>query len=371
MIKNDKKLTSYQFIILLLCSVFGIGILQLPAGLTEKVGNEAWLNLIMIEPILLLAVFFMCKAGSLYNGDSFVGASQKTFGKILGIILVIPIVILGFIAACTETEIFSMAIRIFLIDRTPNYAILIPFLFLVMFLTRGELKDILRFFQFMVPFVSILIIFIYLLAIPGSDFTRLLPVFQRSIGEYVEGMKISTFSYLGIVNILIIYPYIKNKELKKTFKQSSISVFIITAVYIITNALCITKLGVGETKWLIHPTVSLIKSAYIPGGFIERLEGVLMGLWVIIAFTTLCTIVYSIAVVISDICRFKHSKHVVTIIVPIIYFFSISVISVLDVHIINRMNDLTLGVYSIFIFPLLFILVNRIRFKKRGVNNGS
>lgn len=369
MIKNDKKLTSYQLVIYLLCAICGVGILQLPAGLTEAVGNEAWLLVILTGTVTLFAAFLICKAGSKFNGNSLVDASKKTFGKHLGIILLIPILLSSFIATCTETEIFSLAIRTFLIDQTPSYGILMPFLFLLMVITRGDLKNISRFFQFMVPFVSVVVVIIYLLAIPGSEFTNLLPVFQREPREYLSGMRMSMFSFLGIMSLMTIYPYIENREFKSTFKYSGISIGIMTIVYAVTNALCVAKLGVGETKWLIHPTVSLIKSAYIPGGFVERLEGVLMSLWVIIAFITLCVIVYSISIIISDIFDFRSNRHVSTIIVPFIYFISNSVVSILDIHIINRMSDLVFGTYTIIIFPILFLIVNKIRFGKKGTPN--
>lgn len=370
MIKNDKKLNSYQLALVIICSIFGVAILQLPAGLAETVGNEGWLVLIFVGMLVLFSIFLICKAGSLYNDEGLVGASKNTFGKILGVILIIPILTTIFVATCSVCQIFTISIRIFLIDKTPSYAILIPFLFLIMILTRGELKDILRFFQFMVPIIIIIVLAINLLTLIGADFTNLLPVFQKSPMEYLRGVQRSTFSHLGVINLLVIYPYIQKRDFKSSFKASGLSLIFVTVSYVIINALCISKLGVGETKWLIHPTLSLIKSAFIPGGFIERLEGVFMSLWVIVIFATICMAVYCISVIISDIFDFNHSKHVVTIIIPLIYVFGATVVSILDVHIINRMNDLTTGFYSLFIFPSLFLIINKIKSKKRGDKSG-
>lgn len=370
MIKNDKKLSSYQLALVIICSVFGVAILQLPAGLAETTGNEGWIVLIMVGLILLFSIFLMCKSGSLYNNQGLVGASKNTFGNVLGVVLIIPILTTIFVATCTVCQIFTISIRVFLIDRTPNYAILMPFLFLVMILTRGELKDILRFLQFMIPFIIIIILGINVLSLIGADFTNLLPVFQKSPMEYYRGIQISMFSHLGIINLLVVYPYIQKRDFKSTFKTSSLSLVCITTSYLVINALCIAKLGVAETKWLIHPTISLVKSAFVPGGFIERLEGIFMSVWVIVIFATVCIALYCTAVIISDIFNFNHSKHVVTIAIPFIYIFAISIVSILDIHIINRMNDLTTGFYSIFIFPMLFLIVNKIKSKKRGESSG-
>lgn len=366
MIRSDKKFNSYQLVVTIICSMLGVAILQLPSSLAESVGSESFIVMIGGGVAAIISTLLICSAGSIYNGKGLVDTSKDVFGKGLGVILVIPIALCIFMANVVEARIFTLTVKVFLLEKTPIAMILIPFLLIVALLARGELKHIISFFQFVLPFIIVIIVVLNILTIPGSDFSNLLPVFQRTSIEYLDGVSLTLFSFLGILSLLVIYPYLKKRDFKSTFKASLVGVATVIILYISFIVLCLAKLGVSETEWLIYPTVSLIKSAYVPGSFVERLEGILMSVWVILAFATIVITIYSLAIIIADIFKFRATKHVVTILIPLVYMASTSVFSILDMMKVSTLNNIYLGLYTMFIFPGILYIGYKIKNGRRG-----
>lgn len=366
MINDNEKFEYYQIVIIIIASMLGVSMLNLPSSLAEALGNEAWIGMIIGGLAVIVSTFLICKAGSVYNGVGLVDACRNIFGKKLGVILLLPLVIALFIGNCVEARMFSITVKIFLLEKTPMTYILIPFLLIILFLCRGELRQIVRFLQFVLPVIVLGTIIINLMTIPGTDFTNMLPLFQKDIVQYAEGFQGAIFSLLGLVTLLVFYPYLRNNKFKNGFRASLVGVLIPVGLYILITILCISKIGVGETKWIIYPTINLAKSAYIPGGFVERLEGLLMSMWVILVFTTMIITIYAMSIVIANIFKLQHPKHVVTILLPFIYLISHSTISGLDMMNISKVNDTVFGTYTMFILPALIYFVYRIKCKRRG-----
>ncbi|KMT22818.1 GerAB/ArcD/ProY family transporter [Clostridium cylindrosporum] len=366
MIKSDVEFTGYQLGVIVVTAMLGVGMFSLPSSVTEAAGNEGWISVIGGGILAVISILLICKVGSLYDSEGLVGASKNVFGKVVGIILVIPILICLYTATFAEVSIFANSIKIFLLETTPKSAVVIPFLLLVLIITRGELKHMVRFFQFTLPFIFLAVLVLYLLSLERVDITNMLPIFQRSPKDYISGSMSTIFQLLGVIILLVIYPYFKKKDFKSASKSALIAVGIVSLSYLVTTILCISKLGIGETKFLIYPTLSLIKTAYIPGTFIERLEGIMMSAWVVVVFSTVVIWIHAMAVIISDIFNFKHTKHVATLLIPLIYVGQRSAPATLDIMSVSEINNLTLGLYSMYVFPILFYIVYKIRNKKRG-----
>lgn len=128
-----------------------------------------------------------------------------------------------------------------------------------------------------------LIITLILVAIPKSDYSNIRPFFTTPIIKLIKGINVSIFSYAGFEILLVIFPFLRTT--KNAFKATSIAFIIIIMDYIIAFIECIAKFGVKETESFIYPVISLIRASQVPGGIIERLEGLLLAFWVTSVFT--------------------------------------------------------------------------------------
>ncbi len=365
MIQNKIKIDSYQLAIIIISFSLGVGMLELPSYIGEILGNESWIGTLLSGILIILAVFLMCLAGKNFNEGGLVQNSKDLFGKTIGIILILPVAISIFIANVIELKMFTITVKVFLLDQTPVQFLLIPFLLLVLLLTRGEFKHIIRFLSLVYPFIVVIILGLSVLTLPGTDFSNLLPVFQKTPFEYIDGVGRTMFAAMGVMAVIIMLPYAKKRDIKSSFKACFLAVLFLIVLYTSITVLCLAKLGASESRWIMYPTVSLIKSAYIPGGFIERLEGLLMSIWVIIVFATVTITLYSLSILVSDIFNLVNRKLVMTIIIPLLYLGCFALTRTFKMYSVSNINSIVGGLYIIIVLPIIFIIGYKIK-KKRG-----
>lgn len=364
MIPENDKITSFQLGVFIFISVIGVGIISMPASLTKEVEQDAWIVSAIAGLISLVFLYIMYKVRIKYKNYSFVGMLRKVFGKFIGTIMVIPVSIYYIILTGLEIRIFAETMKIYLLNSTPLEFIMVPLLILSILLARTGIEPITRFFEAVLPAVIITLIFTLIIPIPKSDFSNLRPFFAVPMVKYISGIKGAIFAYSSYEIILIIFPFLKNPE--KSYRDVAIPLLILTALYSTIIIECIAKLGVKQTQSLIYPVLNLIKSSEVPGAFVERLEGIFISLWVIFVFTTTVTLIYSFSVVAGDIFKQKEKKHIVSMIIPIIYIIALMGESVAGLFKIVDIISIYLGLYTIVFVPIITLLVSNFRRKGDG-----
>lgn len=364
MIQENDKITGFQLGIFIFISVIGVGIISLPASLAKEAEQDAWIVSAIAGLISLVLLYIMYKVRIKYKNYGFVEMLRKIFGKFIGTIIVIPVSLYYIILSGLEIRIFAETIKVYLLNNTPLEFIIVPLLILSILLARTGIEPISRFYEAVLPVVIITLVFTLIMPIPKSDFSNLRPFFAVPMVKYISGIKGAIFSYSCYEMILIIFPFLKNPE--KSYRYAAIPLLILTALYSIIIIECIAKLGLKQTQSLIYPVLNLIKSSEVPGAFVERLEGIFISLWVIFVFTTNVSLTYSFSVVAGDIFNQKEKKHIVSMIIPIIYIIALMGESVAELFKIVDTISIYLGLYTIVFVPIIALLVSKFRRKGEG-----
>lgn len=361
MTPSDDKISSFQLAVFIYNVVLGVGIITLPATLTKAVNQDAWIVALLAGAINLILLYFMYSVGKKYSSYGFIGTLRKLFGKFFGTLLALPVAAYYVIFSGLEIRIFSETIKVYLLNNTPIEFIIIPLMILAVFLVRSGIEPITRFYEAITP-VSILIIVSILIApLPHSDFTNIRPIFSEPLTSYLTGIKSGLFAFAGYEVYLIIFPFIRKP--KEAYKAAAIPIIMISGLYAVIIIECIAKLGVEQTQSLIYPTLSLLKASSVPGAFIERIEGLLLSLWVIFVFTTVSAVMYGFSVIIGDIINQKKRKHIVAIAIPIMYIFSLSGGSVVELFdMVDRLSTY-FGLYTIVFIPIIMFIFSLLRGK--------
>lgn len=358
MIPNDDKISNVQLGVFTYLSVIGVGVLILPSPLVRYSGNDAWILCIAAGLINLIFVYIMCNLGKRYSSYGLVGTLKFMFGKVLGTIIAIPVFIYFILISSFEIRIFAETTKMYLLNKTPLEYIILPLLFLAFILTRKGIEPISRFFELVAPIIFIVIVFIMIIMLPRSDYSNLRPFLNSPLKSYITGFPQSLFSYSGFELLLILFPYIR--EPKKACKTSMISLTLVNLFYAIIIIQCIARLGVEETKNLMYPTMSLIKSSDVPGAFIEGIEGLLMAQWVLFVFTTLVAYFYGAGVVCSDILKQREKNHILALLLPVIYIMALQGESIVDQS--NLTNKiLYFQYYTIIVLPVIMFIISKIK----------
>ena len=185
------------------------------------------------------------------------------------------------------------------------------------YLIRGEIDTLVKFNEISFWIMFIPIILILLCTLNRTDFTNIFPIFNNNPYDYIKAIRTSIFTFGGIQIIYLILPFIKNK--KEISKTAFKSIVFVTLFYVIIVIFTLAVFSKSQTKILLWPTITMIKSISIPGAFIERWEGVVMALWVIFYFTTFVNGYYLSADIVKDMFNLDDIKLSSVLIVPFIY----------------------------------------------------
>lgn len=366
MIPNDDKISSIQLGVFVYLTMLGVGIFTLPSDLVKYAKNDAWILCIVSGLLNIIFIYCMCKVGERFSNYGLVGTLRVLFGKFLGTILAVPVFLYFLFFASVEIRLFAETTKLYLLRRTPIEFVILPLLLLAVLLSRRGIEPIVRFFEISTPIVLVVIAMMLIVMVPKSDYSRLMPVFKTPITDYFKGMGSSLFAYAGFEVLLIVFPYVRKP--KKALKASIIALVFIVVLYTIIIVQCIVRLGVEETKNIIYPTVSLIRASEVPGFFIERIEGLLLAIWVMFVFTTVVSFIYGFSVVGADILKHREKNHIISLFIPITYLITLQGSNIKEVFNFSKEISTYLGYYTLMILPVIMFIASLLR-RKVGKNN--
>ena len=112
------------------------------------------------------------------------------------------------------------------------------------------------------------------------------------------------------------------KEPKKSLFKASKENFV-TITYSILTILCFGMFGTKLLKGIVWPVLAYVRGINLPGLFIERLDGVMLGIWIFTVYTTMIAIYFALTYSLSKIFGTKEQKQYALPMVPIIYFMAL------------------------------------------------
>jgi len=290
---KNNQITSGQLMALIVSIQIGAGALTLPADLARASGHDGWISVLVYGIITAVVILILIKLMNRYNNKSIYEINKFLYGKYLGGLLNLLIVLYLWYGTCIGLRTYINIIHIHLLRATPSLVLSIFTLIPTYYLTWYGIKYVSRFAPIIYISVSFCF-FLFFLVFKDLRFNFLMPIGQSGI----EGIKASfspcIFTFLGYEVISVIYPEILNK--KKAMKYA-ISANIITTIFCIILLLVTTSFfGEEMLKKSMYPTFMLSRSYRAP--IIERMDVLFIAMWLpVIAMTTrgyFCITYYSI-----------------------------------------------------------------------------
>lgn len=364
---NNTKISSLQLGIIIIVATIGTGILSLPRSIAEIADSDGWILILTGGVVAIIAVMIIFSLGNLFPQKNIIEYSKELVGKPFTI--VIGMILSGYfiLVSAFSLRIFGEVLKMFLLPRTPLEVISITFLVVVMYLIRNGIECMARFYEIMFFLMFIPFVLSMITGIHDGDYTNLLPVFQTSPGVLAKGTLETFFSFIGFEVALLFFPFVSDQ--KNIKKSLLISVGLIIFLYLTTSIIVIANFGVYETKNLVWPLMSYIKSIEVPGSFIEQLEGFIMTIWVLFIYTTLTNYFFAGVFIVKELVNAKDHKGFVILLMPIIYILSLLPDNVAQVYDWLGYFSLYGGITVIFIIPVFLLIIAKIR-KKGGKAHG-
>ena len=172
--------------------------------------------------------------------------------------------------------------------------------------------------------------------------------------DYFRASRYILFCFGGIEIAYLILPYVKNK--KNSIGVLRKSIIFVTIFYIIVMILILAMFSKAQSRILLWPTISMIKSLDIPGTFIERWEGIVMAFWILFYFTTFVNAYFFSGEIVKNVFKLKDIKLSSLLIMPIIYVIALYPENIAELYNLQFKTTPVL-LTAIFVFVLLPILI--------------
>ncbi|QZY55467.1 GerAB/ArcD/ProY family transporter [Crassaminicella profunda] len=362
--RNNDKISSFQLGLILAVTMIGVGILTLPRTLTEVVGPDGWVVLLLAAFIALVIALVIAVLVKKFPQETVVEFSSSLIGKPLGMIISIGFFIYCILFSAMEVRIFGEITKEYLLLNTPIEVLMITLLLAAVYLIRSGIEPIARMAQIIFPVVVLIAVVIILPVLPELDLTNLLPVLKTPITKIIKAIPIIFFSFVGIELMLLFSAFVIEPQNIK--KHVSFAVIMVSAVYMFILIVTVTRFGLVESTHIIWPSLELFKTIDLPGAFIENVEAFIIGIWILSLFMTLVTLYFGGSLIISRILKSKEQNYFVLPILPIIYFIALIPDNIAQVADYMDMISNYLSTFYVILLPILLLVISSFKKRKGG-----
>jgi spore germination protein (amino acid permease) len=298
----------------------------------------------------------------------FTNILQDCFGKGLGGAFAIIFAAYSIFIVSLGMREFVEVIKQYLLRQTPTEFILVVTILTGTYLVRGEIGDLVKFneISFWAMFIPAFIVFI--LTTINADFTNLLPVLNNKPSDYLSASKYILLCFGGIEIVYLILPYVKNK--KNSLKVLRRSIIFVTIFYIFVMILVLATFSKEQSRILLWPTITMVKSLDVPGTFIERWEGIVMALWILFYFTTFVNTYFFSSEIVKNVLRLKDIKLSSLLIMPVIYVIALYPGNLAQLYNL-QLRAIPMLLVAAFVFvalPVLVLLVGNRKGRGKSTN---
>lgn len=368
MIKDNDIISPYQITAITIMTLIGVGIFSLPRELAEAAGTNSVIMVLIGGILSLFAMGILVTLNCRFPGKALPAYSGEIIGKVPAKVLTFIYIIYFTAFIGYEARVMGEAVKLFLLSNTPPEVIILSIILACTYAVRGGVECIGRAMEVFFPFLFIPMILIMLPGITDADFSNLLPVFYGLPSKFFKALPVMALSFSGYGLLLFYVGFMKKP--KKAYIYASVGIAIVTVFYMLIVVLCLSMFGVKVVEGMIWPLLSYVRSVNLPGLFIERLDGVMLGIWVFAVYTTMISFYFALTYSLSCLLGTKEQKQFALIMVPFIYLASVLPQNFAQVDKVPVYLIQYFGSVLIFIVPLLLLIIAWIRKKGGSKNEG-
>lgn len=315
------KISSGEFLILVIIFTIGGSILNVPALLVHLAKQDAWISYIITTLVGLCFVFLYNKLASIYPSKTYVEVNEKILGKWVGkVSALLFLFYILYLSSALLYEIGSFSTTQILVG-TPIEMIMILFLLTCIIGVRLGLEVISRTALIFFPWIVFMLFMLFLLLIPEIKLEHIQPIFEEGMKPIIKGSYHTlALPYVQLIFFLMIMPYVNEKdEMKKNFYRGTL---LGGFVLFLTIIFSILVLGIDITAIQNHPSYRLGKRMSL-GGFLERIEVTVAFIWILSVYFKLTICYYGLSLGLAQVLGLKNHKLLHFPLAILIFAFSI------------------------------------------------
>lgn len=360
--RTDDKITTSQAAVFLTNTVLGAGILTMPRYITQAMKTpDSWITILLGGIIVMLVVLLMVKLSQQFPGQTVFQYAGRIAGKFPSKVLCLLLVVYFIMIAGFEIRSLAEVTLFFLLEGTPIWAVILPFIWIGTYLVLGGINSIARVFQIIFPITILVLLGSYGFSLRLFDINNLRPVLGNGVLPVLHGLKSSVLVYTGCEVVMTLVAFMQHPQ--QAVKAMIGGIAIPFVLYFLTIVFVIGGLTIDSVITSTWPTIDLIRSFEYTGFFVERLEFPLMVIWLMQMFCNFCSFFFQASLGISQLFKFPVIP-VIYVMVPVIFLATMVPKSIQDVFALGDVIG-SMGLILFLLLPVLLSIVWIIR--KKGL----
>ncbi|MFB7138756.1 GerAB/ArcD/ProY family transporter [Gottfriedia sp. NPDC056225] len=356
---STDRISNFQAIMFLTNFILGTGILVLPKVVTEKVKTpDSWISVILGGLLCILVVLLHVKLCQKYPNETFFQFNQKIVGKWIGLFLSLIVIFYYIVLSAFEVRTLVETIGIYMLQGTPMWAIMIPFIWIGLYLVLGGINSLARMLEIIFPIAAICLLLVIFLGIGIFEADNLRPVLGMGVKPIRKGIITANSVFSGFEIILFIFMFMKEK--KQAPKVVIIGLGIPIFFYTMTTIIVVGALSVDGVLLQTWPVLTYIRGYEIPGLFFERFDSLFIVIWIMQIFTTYTIGLFLSALGMTQILKKKSIRPFLFGMIPIIFIIASVPRNINEVFKMGGMQG-NVAIYLFSILPILLLIISFIR----------
>lgn len=282
--------TALQFFIMTFGFTAGTSILVMPSALVQGAREAGWIAGLVVTVFNLVHVWLYIAIMRLYPGQSVLQIFGTVFGKWAG--KLIQVIYLSFILLLCGTLVGNIGFFMSgeMMPETPVEALNILFVAVVCFAVYSGIQVFARLSELIFPLILVFFVALFLLLMPQMNIHYIQPVLEDGpMPVLMSGFQAMMLQETVIVTVL--FPLVQNRS--KANKALIYGTVLGGVILFMTVLLCLLVAGVEQTSNFTYPAYAVAKMINI-GNFLQRIEGMLITIWVLTIFIKCSICFYAI-----------------------------------------------------------------------------
>lgn len=321
MIRNNDNISPYQLAMIVIMTIIGVSVFNIVHVVAKFGGNDGWIIMAVMGTAHIFIAFLLISLNCRFPGKTFPDYIQEIIGVIPGKILVFIISCYILLNLSYEVREFTEVAKMFLLYRTPSEIIILVLILVCVYVVRGGVESVARMAEITFPILFIPFFLVMIPGLPNLDLTNLLPVGSDILTKFQRMFPHIPHAFRGIEYILFYIGFMEKPQ--KAYKPVAWGLIYVTGFYTLVSVIGISAFGAKSATKAIWPLLLYIRNISIPELFIERLDGIVLSLWVVTVFTTVIMGFFIVTYSLSKIFNTKEQKQYALPLMIIIYYLAL------------------------------------------------
>lgn len=363
-VKAGESVHAFYLFFIIIGIQIGVGILGTPRYVFEESRQDAWLSIMIAYLGMLLVASVMFVILFRYPKTDIFGIQVALFGKWFGKFLGTAYLLFFTLELLSVFLTYIEVIQVFLFPTFPTSILTMLLLILVGYTVLGGFRVVVG-LVFIFSILASWVIFLVYDPISRMESAHFFPMFEASLIDLLKGAKKTSYTFLGLEILFLVFPFIGNQHKAKrpVFLGLTVTAFLV----LISTIISIGYFSPNDFARMDWPVLSLFKS--VSFSFIERFDYLIIAEWMMVIVPTTALLLWAILHGTERLFQVPQKK-------TFIFVGSILLILCLVINTdlkIQKTTDFVanIGFWIVYVYPIILLPIVLLKTKKNAVKDVS